>query len=68
MIYLLCIYFMNRIRKKKLRDIGAVNNNIQSLSKHDPFAGRVGEAPPGKKRVKQVAISAERKPPSSDLH
>lgn len=68
MIYLLCIYFMNRIRKKKLRDIGAVNNNIQRLSKHDPLAGRVGEAPPGKKRVKQVAISAERKPPSSDLH
>ena len=68
MIYLLCIYFMNRIRKKKLRDIGAVNNNIQRLSKHDPFAGRVGEALPGKERVKQVAISAERKPPSSDLH
>ena len=68
MIYLLCIYLMNGMRKKKPRDIGAVDNKIQRLSKRGRAVGRVSEAPPGKARVKQVTVSAERKPPSSGLH
>lgn len=57
MIYLLCIYLMNKMRKKKPRDIGAADNKIQRLSK------------PGRKlRVKRAAISAARKPPSSGPH
>lgn len=68
MIYLLCIYLMNRMRKKKPRDIGAVDNKIQRLSKRGRAVGRVSEAPPGKTRFKQVTVSAERKPPSSGLH
>ena len=68
MIYLLCIYLMNRMRKKKPRDIGAVDNKIQRLSKRGRAVGRISEASPGKARVKQVKASAARKPPSSDLH
>ena len=68
MIYLLCIYLMNRIRKKKPRNIGAVNNKIQRLRQRRLAVGRVNEAPPGKARVKQVTVLAERKPPSSGLH
>lgn len=56
MIYLFCIYLMNRMRKKKPRDIKAVNNKIRRLSQR----GR-------RLWVKQEAISAERKPPSSGL-
>lgn len=33
MIYLFCIYLMNRMRKKKPRDSGAADNKIQRLSK-----------------------------------
>ncbi len=68
MMYLLCIYLMNRMRKKKPRDIGAVDNKIQRLSKRGRAVGRVSEAPPDKTRVKQVTISAARKPPSSGPH
>jgi len=56
MIYLICIFLMNRIRKKKPRDVGAVDNKIRRLSKRGV-----------KLRIKRAAISAERKPPSSDL-
>lgn len=56
MIYLLCIYIMNKMRKKKPRDIGAADNKIQRLSKR------------GKRRtIKRAGISAARRPPSSDL-
>lgn len=57
MIYLFCIYLMNRMRKKKPRDSGAADNKIQRLSKR----GR-------RLQVKRAAISAGRKPPSSGLH
>jgi hypothetical protein len=56
------------MRKKKPLNIGAVNNKIQRLSRRRLVVGRVNEAPPGNARVKQVTVSAERKPPSSGLH
>lgn len=68
MIYLFCIYLVNRMRKKKPRDSGAADNKIQRLSKRGRAVGPVNEASPGKARVKKVTISAERKPPSSGLH
>ena len=68
MIYLLCIYLMNRMRKKKPLNIGAVNNKIQRLTLRRLVVGRVNEAPPGNEKVKQVTVSAVRKPPSSGLH
>lgn len=56
MIYLICIYLVNVMRKKKPRDIGAADKKILRLSKR------------GKRvRVKLLTISAGQKPPSSDL-
>ena len=57
MIYLFCIYMVNRMRKKKPRDIGAADNKILRLSKRG-----------NRLKTKQAAISTVRKPPSSDLH
>jgi hypothetical protein len=57
MIYLFCIYMMNRMRKKKPRDIGAADNKILRLSKRG-----------NRLKTKRAAISTARKPPSSDLH
>lgn len=56
MIYLFCIYVVNKIRKKKPRDIGAADNKILRLSKRGKGL-----------RVKREATSAARKPPSSGL-
>ncbi len=57
MIYLLCIYILNKIRKKKTKYKGAVDYKIRRLSKRGK-----------RRRVMQATISAEQKPPSSDLH